>query len=108
MEPQFPFPNTTSTYGVGASSNCSAQLTRTNENKSSAISQKRENEVRWVGSSPHARWQQRNDGKHVLERVNHRHERHHAHRQRVIVATLEQNFVLHHDERQHLQTRLDT
>lgn len=52
---------------------------------------------------PHARRQQRNNGKHVLERINHRNERHHAHRQRVVISALEQNFVLHQNQRQHLQ-----
>lgn len=42
---------------------------------------------------PHTCRQQRNDWKHVLERINHRHKCHYTHAQRIVVSTLEDDFI---------------
>lgn len=78
---------------------------KSNQNKLRAISQPKMklNAFSCSRLAPHARRQQRDDGEHVLQRINHRDERHYAHRQRVVIPALEQNLVLHQNQRQHLQ-----
>uniref|UniRef100_A0A182QNJ5 Uncharacterized protein n=1 Tax=Anopheles farauti TaxID=69004 RepID=A0A182QNJ5_9DIPT len=56
----------------------------------------------------HARRQERYDREHVLERVDEMHERHHGHREGVVVARLDDHLVLEQYERQHSQTGVDS
>lgn len=74
------------------------------ENKLSAIT--RANNENFL--IPHARWQEGDDGEHVLQRINHRYECHDAHRQGIVVAALEYDLVLQEDESQHLEACFDT
>ena len=55
----------------------------------------------------HAARQQRYHREHVLERIEHGHEGHDAHGERVVVARLEEQLVLEQDEREHLDAHVD-
>lgn len=55
----------------------------------------------------HASRQERYDREHVLERIEHGHERHDAHGQWVRIARLEYHFVLEHDERVDFHAQVD-
>lgn len=54
----------------------------------------------------HAGGQQRDDGEHVFQRVDHRDESHHRHGQGVVVTRLEDHLVFQQDDAQHLDARL--
>ena len=54
----------------------------------------------------HGGGQERNDGEHVLERIEHGDEGQHGHGQGVVVPRLEDHLVLEHDEGEHFEARV--